>query len=572
MDDRDAHADLQRHRRSQEHAAQRQEKHGGLILGPCNDGNVNGNHPALLASLRCNGDVQLPYRFPITVDTHEHDLCEQHCDEKMPIWQLIKEAQANQAAQAGYATDYQNKRLPLAIHEVKDWTRGQQHLHDDMKDKKTGYVGARTTKRLITDCYGRGVVRGAMESCNLILNASQQDPTWAESIKTAPVTEISLRYPLQLLCHIAEEQPWPEEPRRTKVDKRNPLNHEVMDTPVWTLYGGRGKQPEVHQLSAYEFASHYYMKLAKRPFSFKRQIEDPDNFEAELTERGIEKVSQNIRKLVAGEDYKIKEEGGEGWLPLGLGRPVRTYRRDWVIATRRRPNVPVIFGAQGSKPTEEQAMRILVLYFPWVNDPAEASATVPFITDMWRAGMQDWKEALLTHARSISFLTEEVKRMVMSFVFTYCLPRQMHSIDGLEENSDNEDMTDELADIALEEDDLLEATLTHVRGSGRQDPSAEGNNGSEVEEGEQTKLHDMTLKLFNLSGAIWTHSEMNNDAAAKKRYEELLEQVDAKGPFDHAKAKEAAYLSIKQGEKRSKNGKTCAIGEVSAEVEAGRKQ
>lgn len=162
--------------------------------------------------------------------------------------------------------------------------------------------------------------------------------------------------------------------------------------------------------------------------------------------------------------------------------------------------------------------------------------------------------------------------MVMSFVFTYCLPRQMHSIDGLGENSDNEDMTDELADIALEEDDLLEATLTHVRGSGRQDPSAEGNNGSEVEEGEQTKLYDMTLKLFNLSGAIWTHSDKNNDAAAKKRYEELLKQVDANGHFDHAKAKEAAYLSIKQGEKRSKNGKTGAIGEVSAEVEAGRKQ
>ena len=168
----------------------------------------------------------------------------------------------------------------------------------------------------------------------------------------------------------------------------------------------------------------------------------------------MEKVSKNIRKLVAGEDYKIKEEGGEGWLPLGLGKPVQTYRHDWVIAVRRRPNVPVIFGAQRSKTTEEQAMRILVLYFPWVNDPAEASATVPFITDMWSAGMQDWKEALLTHARSIGFLTEEVKRMVMSFVFTYCLPRQMHSINGLEENSDNEDMTDELADIALEEDDL----------------------------------------------------------------------------------------------------------------------
>ena len=42
----------------------------GRLWGPCNDPNLNGNHPALLAALRCNGDVQVPYRFPITDDLH----------------------------------------------------------------------------------------------------------------------------------------------------------------------------------------------------------------------------------------------------------------------------------------------------------------------------------------------------------------------------------------------------------------------------------------------------------------------------------------------------------------------
>ena len=31
----------------------------------------------------------------------------------------------------------------------------------------------------------------------------------------------------------------------------------------------------------------------------------------------------------------------------------------------------------------------------------------------------------------------------MNFVFTYCLPRQMRLVDGLAENSDNEDIEDE---------------------------------------------------------------------------------------------------------------------------------
>ena len=39
----------------------------GLQWGPVNDANLNGNHPALLAALRCNGDLQVPYRFPVTI-------------------------------------------------------------------------------------------------------------------------------------------------------------------------------------------------------------------------------------------------------------------------------------------------------------------------------------------------------------------------------------------------------------------------------------------------------------------------------------------------------------------------
>ena len=57
----------------------------------------------MLAMLRCNSDVQLPYRFAIAELTH-----------------CSTDAQMSQDAQVGYACDYQNKRQSLACNEVKE--------------------------------------------------------------------------------------------------------------------------------------------------------------------------------------------------------------------------------------------------------------------------------------------------------------------------------------------------------------------------------------------------------------------------------------------------------------------
>ena len=216
----------------------------GLPWGPCNDASLNANHPALLAGLRCNGDVQIPYRFPITPDTHSSTFCSLDCDQKMPVWQLTKDAQINQSAQAGYAADYQNKRLPIAVHEVKEWMKAQGKLIEELEDQKPGYLGARLAKRMITDCYARGVCRGTVECTNLLLFAGHQDPTKAESIKTAPVTDIALAYALRLLEATSNMQPWPAEPRRQQIDGRSRNRPKAIDCPFWTAYGGRGTSSE----------------------------------------------------------------------------------------------------------------------------------------------------------------------------------------------------------------------------------------------------------------------------------------------------------------------------------------
>ena len=72
----------------------------GLQWGPVNDPNLNGNHPALLAALRCNGDLQLPYRFPVMKETHDDALCqEEACVGDGDVKLLVREAQRNQAGQ-----------------------------------------------------------------------------------------------------------------------------------------------------------------------------------------------------------------------------------------------------------------------------------------------------------------------------------------------------------------------------------------------------------------------------------------------------------------------------------------
>ena len=96
----------------------------GTLWGPMNDPNLNGTHPALLAALRCNSDVQLPYRFPVNEITHDEARCDQSCHLLQTTDDIVREAQRTQAAQAGYACDYQNKRHPIAMHEVKEWQKG----------------------------------------------------------------------------------------------------------------------------------------------------------------------------------------------------------------------------------------------------------------------------------------------------------------------------------------------------------------------------------------------------------------------------------------------------------------
>ena len=135
----------------------------------------------MLAAQRCNSDVQLPYRFPITSETHFCDdpTCLEYSKKLM-----IEATQIAQYAQAGYACDYCTKRQPMAFNECMECVKGHRQLASDLRQELVNRQGKRHAMRLISDAYGKGIVRAQVENTNLRAYAKKSDVTSAESFKT----------------------------------------------------------------------------------------------------------------------------------------------------------------------------------------------------------------------------------------------------------------------------------------------------------------------------------------------------------------------------------------------------
>ena len=315
---------------------------------------------------------------------------------------------------------------------------------------------------------------------------------------------------------------------------------------------------QVHGLSAYEFTRHYRLKQASHPLTAKglrAHAAKPEAYHAHLTTEGAEKVGRDSKpKLVAGLDYQIREGGGTDWIPLGQGEFAQPYRHDWVIMPRPRPHVPVNYGAQGSKSDQEQAMRLLVLFFPWVNDARDASLEVPFLGSFWHNQMRDWRHALRARVHRFGFPTEEVKRYVLDFCSVYFLPRGLGLESGLAPNSDNEEEDDVL--LVLDEDDMAEATLTHVRGApkraqGQADEADETGCSQDVQEGDTaaTALHDLTMQMFRLSESIWLPPKRlgKADPGARMHHEQMQAAGIVRNHDQAYKAAKASRATFKNG-------------------------
>jgi hypothetical protein len=219
-----------------------------------NEENLNGTHPAMLAAQRFNSDVQLPYRFPVIPASHSEE-CDENCLElDVSDEEIIRAAQIAQDAQAGYACDYCTKRPPMAFNEVKECCKGHQDLTERLRGESTNYVGKRHAMRLMSDAYGKGIVRGQVENTNLRAYAKENDVTFAESFRTCQTESFYGREYVDMVQRINDKKIIERRAIFGEVDMRNKRKKRVTFRDVALLYGHRpcehqGEMSEVWYLS-----------------------------------------------------------------------------------------------------------------------------------------------------------------------------------------------------------------------------------------------------------------------------------------------------------------------------------
>ena len=135
---------------------------------------------------------------------------------------MVQAAQCSQDAQAGYACDYCNKRQPMAFNAVKECCKGHVNLGGKLSGRKLNYIGKRHASRLMSDAYGKGIVRGQAENTNLRANNKENAVTHAESFRTCQTEAFYGREYLDLVQLLNDRRQPDAKATFAEVDARNP--------------------------------------------------------------------------------------------------------------------------------------------------------------------------------------------------------------------------------------------------------------------------------------------------------------------------------------------------------------
>ena len=362
----------------------------GSLHGPRNEESINATHPALSALLQTNSDVQLPYRFAITEETHCDELCAEMCTASTNTKEVLQAFQCCQDAQVGYTCDYQNKRSARSCNEVKECIKGHRRLQSTVGEKRPAYIGKRQVMRLCSDAYGKGIVRSNQESINLRVGGTDDNVTSAESFHTASFVNFPGRDLINWRESVYKFTSYVEMLTAVTVDRRSPHRRTATMRNLVFLYGHRNPAwKDLWHLSPYEFM--VYWSIA--PAAYPQHIEDNADaeFHAELTPAGATKLAQQrgghrTERLQGKTDYVIKEVNADNncsWAPLPDNDFTSAWRHNWVFVRNNRPTDPNFLGCpmprRGSDQTERNAALILTYFHPFTLNPSVADTDVPFL-------------------------------------------------------------------------------------------------------------------------------------------------------------------------------------------------
>ena len=420
----------------------------GSLHGPMNHESLNGTSPALLAAQQFNSDVQIPYRVPLTADSHSKQCCEL-CLQEDDELTMVQSFQFGQDAQAGYACDYCSKRQPMAFNEIKECCKGHQDLNEKLQGEARNYVGKRHATRLMSDAYGKGIVRGQCECTHLRAYSKTSDVLHAETFRTSQTESFHGREYFDIVERLNDKKVIGSKAVFAEVDGRNPRRRKVTIRDVATLYGQRPRHPDVWYLSPYEFVMYWSPELASVPLS----LGDENNPEhhVKLSDSGVQKLIEKCIELLPGKDYHVKE-GGTNWIAFPDSPAASSFRHTWILVRRSRPRTPIFIGSpipRHSHGEQQRAAAIVMSYFhPWTLRLADEEEHVRFAGHL-RTPEQTWQDALQTWLNG-SILCLESKQFIGNFL----------AVHRMRPGDEEEDMCNSDDIVSDEELELSRASLT----------------------------------------------------------------------------------------------------------------
>ena len=140
--------------------------------------------------------------------------------------------------------------------------------------------------RIVSDAYGKGIVRAQVENTNLRAYATSSDITSAESIKTCKTVSFFGQNYVDVVENLNDGKASPTSTVFANVDMRSRRHRKITFKDVAAFYGYRPcSDKRIWYLSPYEFVTEWEVVMLNHPQSLYNK--DDDKYHASLTEEGV---------------------------------------------------------------------------------------------------------------------------------------------------------------------------------------------------------------------------------------------------------------------------------------------
>ena len=292
----------------------------------------------------------------------------------------------------------------------------------DIAERGPSYIGKRQVQRLMSDAYGKGIVRSNQETTNLRIGGRDDRVTSAESFHTTRFVQFPGQGFISWREAIYRSDTDIESLMAISVDWRNPHKRTPVIRNIPYLYGHRPHEyKDLWHLSPYEFMIYWKVELAEyaRP-----PAHDSMMFQAILTHSGTTKIRSNKKGaqslLLPGEDFTIKTVTNphtSWWIPLPNNAYTEEYRHNWVFMRWNRPVDPSFaqcpMPRRGDGEQERTAALIMTYFHPWTLNEEVATPNVPYLGNLCSPGLS-WHASMLQWFNG-NVLSQETKRYIDKF-------------------------------------------------------------------------------------------------------------------------------------------------------------